>query len=130
MQKVTADRLGKVPFSVSITLSLMLLLALAWLTFSFYVVFGAHPSYSHMGIFKWVMAGLTFLSAAALLGLWFFLRMHFKPAWYLSVALLAAMTLAGIFDDVGWIDILVMLLSAVPLVLLVKDRRWYLRKMS
>ncbi len=72
------------------------------------------------------MAGLTFLAGMVILVLWFLLRLHYKPAWYLSVFMLVAMTLAGLFDDVGWIDLLVMLASAIPCVLLIKDRKWYL----
>ena len=80
-----------------------------------------------MGLFKWIMAGFTFFAALVLLVLWFLLRKRVKPAWYLAVMMLAATTLAGLFDDIGWIDVLVMLGSAIPLVLLIKDRKWYLK---
>jgi len=115
------------PLSVKVCLFLILLIALLWASFSIYVALDGHPSYSHKGLFKWIMAGLTFFAALVLLVLWFLLRKRVKPAWYFTVIMLTATTLAGLFDDIGWIDVLVMLGSAIPLVLLLKDRKWYLR---
>lgn len=126
MNKQTDSEISRTPLSVKVCLFLLLLIALLWASFSIYVALDGHPSYSHMGLFKWIMAGLTFFAALVVLVLWFLLRKRGKPAWYLAVMVLAATTLAGLFDDIGWIDVLVMLGSAIPLVLLIKDRKWYL----
>lgn len=115
------------PLSVKVCLFLLLLIALLWASFGVFVALNGHPSYSHMGLFKWIMAVLTFFAALILFVLWFLLRKRFKPAWYLAVMMLAATTLAGLFDDIGWIDVVVMLGSVIPLALLIKDRKWYLR---
>ena len=127
MNKQTNLEIGHKPLSVKVCLFLMLLIALLWAAFSFYVALDGHPSYSQLGLFKWIMAELTFFAALILFILWFLLRKRFKPAWYVAVMMLAATTLAGLFDDVGWIDVLVMLGSAIPLALLIKDRKWYLK---
>lgn len=120
----------KRPITVNLTLYLILFLAVIWLTFSLSVVLGMHPSYSSMGTRKWIIAGLTFLAAAILLVLMCMLCLHNKPAWYFSIVMLSAMTLAGFFDDIGWVDVIVILTSAIPLVLLIKDRKWYLPKLD
>ena len=81
-----------------------------------------------MGMFKWILAALTILAGLFLLLFWFLLQKHFKPAWYGCVVALTVMILVGFFDDIGWVDLLVMLGSAIPLSLLIKDRKWYLKK--
>ncbi len=127
MNTQTDSEISRAQLSVKVCLFLLLLIALLWASFGIYVALDGHPSYSHMGLFKWIMAGLTFFAALVLLVLWFLLRKRVKPAWYLAVMMLTVTTLAGLFDDIGWIDVLVMLGSAIPLILLIKDRKWYLR---
>ena len=126
MQNSSSSNTQKAPFSVSITLWLIFLMAVMWLGFSLFVMLGLHPSYARLGIFRWIMAGLTFLVGGILIALWMLLKKHQRFSWYGSVILLAAMTLAGLFDDIGLIDILYMIGALIPLVLLIKDRRWYL----
>jgi len=62
--------------------------------------------------------------------MWFLLRKRWKPAWFLTVIALGFMTIAIIFDQVGWVDVALMLGSAIPLVLLIIDRKWYLKTIT
>lgn len=125
-QKKHSENAEKEPVSVSITLWLFLIMAVMWLGFSLIVAIGLQPSYATLGAFRWLMAGLTFTAGLILIALWMLLKRHYRIAWYGGVLLLAAMTLAGLFDDIGLIDVLYMVGTLVPLVLLIKDRRWYL----
>jgi len=76
------------------------------------------------------MAGLTFLASILLAALGYLLRRRFKPAWYFSVLLLAAMILAGFMDELGLIDYAFIVLVMIPLALLIKDRKWFLKKIG
>jgi lysylphosphatidylglycerol synthetase-like protein (DUF2156 family) len=118
------------PFSVKLTQIIILVVGILWIGFSLFIALGLHPTYSRMGGFQWIIAGMTLVPGLACLVLWFLLRKRWKPAWYLAVIALAFMTVAGIFDQVGWVDVLVMLGSAVPLALLIIDRKWYLKAKS
>ena len=116
------------PVTVKLTLILIFTMAAIWLIFGLIVALGWHPNYNATGIFRWVMAVCSAAAAVILIGLGLLLSKKSRPAWYLSVILLVLMTLANLFDDMGWIDLLVMAGSLLPLILLIKDRKWYLQK--
>ena len=128
MSQNESSRTSRPPWSVRVTLVSFLVIAALWLLFSLFVVLGGNVSYFHIGAFRWIMAGLTFLASIILAALWYLLRRRFKPAWYASVLLLAAMILAGFMDELGLIDYAFIVLYLVPLVLLFKDRKWYLKQ--
>ena len=111
---------------MKITLALVLITAAFWFLFSLTVVLGGHVSYNQLGVYRWLMAGLTFLVSLFLLVLRHFLRRQFKPAWIVGVLTLTAMLLAGFMDELGWMDYIFIVLTLVPLALLIKDRQWYL----
>ncbi|MBA4385305.1 MAG: hypothetical protein C0410_11260 [Anaerolinea sp.] len=115
------------PVTVKVTPILILVIGIMWIGFSIFIALGLHPTYSRMGGFQWIIAGMSLVPGIIFVVLWVLLRKHWKPAWYLAVIALALMTLAGIFDQIGWVDVLVMLGSAIPLVLLFIDRKWYLK---
>ena len=126
MDKEKSAGTSTTPLSVRITLVLFLVIAGSWFVFSLFVVMGGNITYFHIGAFRWVMAGITFLASIIVMVLWALLRKHFKPAWYASVLLLAAMILAGFMDELGLIDYAFIVLYLIPLALLIKDRKWYL----
>jgi hypothetical protein len=66
-------------------------------------------------------------AAGTLLGLAILLAKRIRYAYYLGLAALSINALAIIFDDIGWVDLIVLTINLVPLFLLVKDRAWYLR---
>jgi lysylphosphatidylglycerol synthetase-like protein (DUF2156 family) len=115
------------PSSVKLTQIIILVIGILWICFSLFITLGLHPTYSRMGGFQWIVAGMILVPGLACLVLWFLMRKRWKPAWYLTVIALAFMTVAGIFDQVGWVDVAVMLGSAVPLALLIIARKWYLK---
>jgi predicted membrane channel-forming protein YqfA (hemolysin III family) len=58
--------------------------------------------------------------------LFFLLWRRIQPAWYVALGFLAVTSILAIFDDFGWTDLLVLVINLVPIILLIKDRAWYL----
>ncbi len=112
--------------SVSVASFFLLLDATIWLVFAVLVATGIHPALPESRALQWVMVVLALLATGVLIGLWFFLRRRSRPAYYLTVASLFVLLMLTIADDVGLSDLLVLVAIVVPLVLLLKDRRWYL----
>jgi hypothetical protein len=56
------------------------------------------------------------------------LRRRSRLAFYGALAVLAAIAVLSITDQVGLLDLVSLSISVIPLVLLVRDRRWYLRQ--
>jgi len=130
MSQNLSSGMPRQPWTVRITFVSFLVIAALWLLFSLFVVLGGNVSYFHIGAFRWIMAGLTFLASILLAALGYLLRRRFKPAWYFSVLLLAAMILAGFMDELGLIDYAFIVLVMIPLALLIKDRKWFLKKIG
>lgn len=127
MKEPQKTKTATIPFSVKLTQIIILVIGILWIGFSLFIALGLHPIYSRMGGFQWIMAGMSVVPGLVLLVLWFLLRKRWNPAWYMTVIALGLMTIANIFDQIGWVDVLVMLVSAVPFVLLIIDRKWYLK---
>ena len=112
------------PTSVSVTLALLLLNAAIWLLFALLGAIGWIPV---SGVMRWAMVVLALGSCAVLAGMAFFLWKRSRPAFYLSTASLAAVAVLSIADQFGLPDLFTLLISLAALVLLLKDRAWYLR---
>ncbi len=113
------------PISVNTTFILIVLNAFIWLAFGVIVAAGLHPAMPDTPSIKWGMAILALLCSASLLGLLVFLARRRRIAYSLMVALLALISAATIADDFGLADLVVLALTVAPIVLLVKDRAWY-----
>jgi hypothetical protein len=101
--------------------------SLLWLAFAAFTAMGAHPSFGPISGYRWPVALLALLVAALLGGLSVHLRNPTPLGYWLGVGLLAAMILASFFDQFGLADLIFVAAMALPLLLLVKDRDWYLR---
>lgn len=118
------------PASVRITRAVILLNGLLWLLFALVVAAGIHPSYRQVGSLRWPIALAGVGIACALLALAWLLRATNPLAYWGSVILLAAIVLVGLLDEVGIADVAFLVVTLIPLALLIKDRRWYLRPAS
>jgi hypothetical protein len=127
MKVVQKSKAATPPLTVKVTPILILLIGIMWIGFCLFIALGLHPTYSRMGGFQWIIAGMSLVPGIFFVVLWYLLHKHWKPAWYLAVIALALVAIAGIFDQVGWVDVLVMLGSATPAILLIIDRKWYLK---
>jgi lysylphosphatidylglycerol synthetase-like protein (DUF2156 family) len=117
----------KPPLSVRVNLFFILLNALVWLVLGLVIALHAHPALPQDPLIQGGMAVLSFCAVGILLGLFFFLRNRYPPAWFVALGFLALTSILTIFDDFGWTDLLVLVINLVPLILLIKDRAWYLR---
>ena len=118
----------KTPISVSVTLILLLINAFVWLVFAIIVGTGLHPGIPKIDLVKWVYTSLSVLATAVLTCLWFYLRRQSRVAYYLTLASLAFVCILTFFDDFGLADIIFLIIPIAPLVLLIKDRAWYLQR--
>lgn len=72
------------------------------------------------------MAILSFLSGTFLLVLFVLLRTKNKYAYYLTIAFLVLIATLTIMDDLGVIDFIVLIITLLPVILLIKIRKWCL----
>jgi hypothetical protein len=114
------------PVSVTVALIFILLNAAVWLVFAILVAFNAVRSIPSTGIFKWIMIIPALGTSGILAGITIFLRRHNRIAFYSGLVMLVIIAVLSIADEFGWIDLLSLTISLVPLVLMIKDRSWYL----
>ncbi|MBN2556751.1 MAG: hypothetical protein JXA97_12495 [Anaerolineales bacterium] len=117
--------MGEIPLSVGIGRGLILLNALIWLAFALFLAAGLHPALPDDGITRWVMAALSLMAGTAEFGLLMIIPGS-RLAYCLLLALLSLIAVLSVADEVGLADLIVLLLTLAPIVLLHKDRRWYL----
>jgi lysylphosphatidylglycerol synthetase-like protein (DUF2156 family) len=115
------------PFSVSAALILILLNALIWLVFGVIFAINAHPALPDIPLVKGIMAGLSFIAAAVLFAVFWFLRKRSRLAYFIALGALAVAALLTLFDQFGWSDLIIFVIDIIPLFLLIKDRGWYLQ---
>ncbi len=120
----------KYPLSVYAVFTFLLLSVFIWIGFSVLVVTGAYKGLPDDPTVRWVMAGLAFGCSCVLLVLTWALAKRIRIAYFLVTASLAVLAVLSITDDIGWADLLYLAIVIVPLVLLIKDRSWYLQKDS
>jgi lysylphosphatidylglycerol synthetase-like protein (DUF2156 family) len=118
------------PRTVSITLIFIILNSLIWFTLGVLVAADAHPSLPDLPLLKGIMAFASLTIGVILLILSFYLYKRSRIAFYFALILLIAMALLTFFDQVGWIDLLILAINLVPIILLIKDRSWYLQGSS
>ena len=105
----------------------ILLNALVWLALGMIIALHAHPALPDNPIVQGGMAFLSFCAAGLLLGLFIFLLRRVRIAWFAALGILAVTSILAIFDDFGWSDLVVLVVNLVPMILLIKDRAWYLQ---
>jgi len=120
--------MDRFPATVRVALLLLALDALMWFAFGTVAGAGGIASIADPPALRWVMAGLAWASAAALAGLAILLGKRNRVAFYLALILLAIIAVLSIADQIGILDLVSLAVSVIPLVLLLKDRGWYLRR--
>jgi hypothetical protein len=109
-----------------VTFALILLGAIIWLVVGILLALNAHPAFPDDPLLRGVMAGLSIAAGSTIVVLLIFLARHRRTAYFRMLTALIAASLAIFFDDVGLIDALVLAIFMIPLVLLIRDRAWYL----
>lgn len=125
--ELSTTRTNPEPVTVRITFSLIFMVALVWVLFGVIVVARLHPALPDLPIIRWGI-GLTAVLAGALLAVLDILLFRRNPVayWALVVGLII-LALANLLDQFGWIDLLIMALTLIPVALLIRDRKWYLK---
>jgi len=117
----------RMPGSVLATLALITVNAVFWMGFAVMAALGALPGFEEAGAVRWILAGLALGASICLGGLAFFLSKRNQFAFYVGVILLAAIAILSITDQFVLYDLLTLLSILAALVLLIKDRTWYLQ---
>ena len=116
------------PLSVTVTYGFIILNIFIWFVLGVIIAFELHPAMPDQPFFKGIMATLSFVAAGALLVTFVFLQKHIHLAYYLMLIGLGISSVLTIFDDFGLVDLAALALSLIPLILLIKDRQWYLHR--
>ena len=116
------------PLSVTLTYGFIILNIFIWFALGIIIAFNLHPAMPNQPLFKGIMTTLSFVAASALWVTFMFLQKHNRAAYYLMLIGLGVATLLFIFDDFGLVDLAALALSLIPLILLIKDRQWYLHR--
>jgi hypothetical protein len=103
----------------------MLLNAIFWIGFGISMALGIHPAIPENALLRWTMVILSFICGLTLAGGVILLARHNKIAYYLVGVLLSAIAVLSITDQIGFTDLSILLITIVALILLIKDRRWY-----
>jgi len=119
--------MAKRPLSVSIAFIFILLNAFIWLAFSVIIAANVHPALPNIPVLKGIMAFLSFATTGILLGLFIFLGKRSRIAYFIALGLFVAISLLTIFDQFGLADLVILVINIVPIILLIKDRTWYLQ---
>jgi hypothetical protein len=122
--------MNKSHLSVRVVFLLMVLNALLWLAFGLIIAVDAHPALPLQPRIKSMMAFLSFAAAGVLPVLLYFLSKRNQISYYLTFVFFIVVSLLIILDEVGWVDLAVLAINIIPLVLLYKDRTWYLAAKS
>jgi len=115
------------PLSVSAALIFILLNALVWFALGVIIAANAHPALPDVPLIKGIMAFLALATAGILLGLFILLGKRSRIAYFIALGLFVAISLLTIFDQFGLADLVILAINIVPIILLIKDRAWYLQ---
>ena len=115
------------PKSVFITHIFIILNAIFWLTYTIIVFFLPNSSTIMSNAVRWLFIILALGSSLILIGIAIFLKRRNRPAFYLGLLTLVAIAVLSVTDEFGFLDLFSLLISLTPLVLMLKDRDWYLK---
>jgi len=113
---------------VTLTYVFIILNIIIWFALGIIIAFNLHPAMPNQPLLKGIMTTLSFVAAGALWVTFMFLQKHNRAAYYLMLIGLGVATLLTIFDDFGYVDLAALALGLIPLILLMKDRQWYLHR--
>jgi hypothetical protein len=115
------------PFSVTATFILILINALVWIGFAAILALDLHPALPDSAAVRWIMGILAFGCGCTLIALIVLLGKRNRIAYFPTLGLLALLVVLTFTDEVGLADWIYLLLVTTPLILLIKDRSWYLK---
>ena len=75
--------------------------------------------------YRWIMAFLAISAALYLVGASYYLLQKRRLAYFAVLACLFLIALLALFDELGLVDWIVFFITLAPIVMLIKDRKWY-----
>jgi presenilin-like A22 family membrane protease len=60
----------------------------------------------------------------------YMLNNRYRIGYYCALALFITITFLTFLDQVGWSDLVILAINIAPIVLLIKERSWYLQNES
>lgn len=114
--------------SVNIAMAFIFMTALTWVAFGIILVGKLHPAFPDEPLLRWGMGVTAIAGGLVLATLGYLLLKKKRLVYWVVLGGLAMMSLVNLFDDVGWVDLMVALISLLPFILLLKDRHWYLQR--
>jgi hypothetical protein len=119
--------MNKRPLSVAVALAFVILNLLVWLGLGILVAVNAHPALPDSPLVRGVMSAGSFVIAGVILVLMILLLYrHSRAAYHLTIAFFVFTSLLNFFDDFGLVDLVALVINILPVILLLKDRTWYL----
>lgn len=115
------------PVVVRIALAFMLANALMWFVIGVLVAINVHPGVPNDAALKMLMMVGMFGGALILALLYLLLRRQRRLAFFITLVVLAMIFLLTLFDQVGWADVVGLVLASVPFALLIVGRKWFLQ---
>jgi hypothetical protein len=122
------QHVNQTPPAFTVALGLILAGAAVWLALGALYAANLHPAVPGVAIIRWTLAILACLASCALIVLVMLLRGRHPMAYFSALGLLTLISPLTIMDEVGTADLIVIALHVIPLALLLKERRWYLRQ--
>jgi len=116
------------PVVVKIALIFILLNALIFFVLGVLIAGGWHSGIPEDAALKWIMMLGMFGGAIVLALLYLLLAKRRRLAFFIALVALALIMMLTIFDQVGWIDLLMLLITFIPFALLILGRKWFLQK--
>lgn len=115
------------PVVVKIALIFILLNALIFFVLGVLIAGGWHSGIPEDAALKWIMMVGMFGGAIVLALLYLLLAKRRRLAFFIALVALALIMMLTIFDQVGWIDLLMLLITFIPFALLILGRKWFLQ---
>ena len=116
------------PVVVKIALIFILLNALIFFVLGVLIAGGWHSGIPDDAALKWIMMLGMFGGAIVLALLYMLLAKRRRLAFFIALVALALIMMLTIFEQVGWIDLVMLLITFIPFALLILGRRWFLQK--
>jgi hypothetical protein len=117
------------PVSVKISHGLLAFIAIVWLVFGILAVTGILVTIS-IREFRLAIGGMAIACSLVITAFTVLLSRRNHIVYRLTIILLSAIILLSIMDDLGWADLSLIGITVVTLILLIKDRTWYLSSSS
>jgi len=117
-----------IPAKIKIALVFILLGALVWLVIGVLIAAQLHPGLSSSDpLIHWGMAGASFAAFVVLVVLAWLLAKRRRLAFFITLVALAVVMLLTFFDQMGWADVVMLLITLIPFALLILGRKWFLQ---